>query len=324
MPIHDVVVVGAGWAGLSAAARLSEEGLDVVVLEKARGPGGRSATRRQDGFSFDHGAQYFTARHAAFQAKANAWQQAGLVAPWEPRIQTFGQRPPGLNQTPQQRLVAVPGMNAVLSHLAADLDCRFGQRITAMSHKRHWTLEIEQAEPVQAKSVLLTAPPAQTIRLLGQDHPLAEQLAAVSLRPTWALMVGFDQPLGCDFDAAFDNQGPLAWLACNSSKPGRKRHGWVAHASTAWSEANLEISAEAAAEQLFAAFAVRVTQANQVPASVCIAHRWRYAQSPEPLDRQSLVHPPQSLAVAGDWCAGNRVEGAWLSGQSAAEGLRSF
>ena len=39
--MHDVIVVGAGLAGLSAARDLAASGADVVVLEARQRPGGR-------------------------------------------------------------------------------------------------------------------------------------------------------------------------------------------------------------------------------------------------------------------------------------------
>ncbi len=53
----EVVVVGAGLAGLSAATRLATAGCDVHVLESASYAGGRLATRRVDGFVVDRGFQ---------------------------------------------------------------------------------------------------------------------------------------------------------------------------------------------------------------------------------------------------------------------------
>ncbi len=49
----DVVIVGAGVAGLSAAHQLVNAGLTVTVLEAAARPGGRMATERIDGFRLD-------------------------------------------------------------------------------------------------------------------------------------------------------------------------------------------------------------------------------------------------------------------------------
>lgn len=53
----EVVVVGAGLAGLSAAWRLQRAGCDVHVLEAGGSPGGRVATDRIDGFVVDRGFQ---------------------------------------------------------------------------------------------------------------------------------------------------------------------------------------------------------------------------------------------------------------------------
>ncbi|GHB59625.1 oxidoreductase [Streptomyces viridiviolaceus] len=49
----DVVVVGAGVAGLAAAHRLTSAGVTTTVLEAAHGVGGRMATEKVDGFRLD-------------------------------------------------------------------------------------------------------------------------------------------------------------------------------------------------------------------------------------------------------------------------------
>jgi hypothetical protein len=57
MTSHDVVVVGAGLAGLAAAIRLRERGHHPRVLERSDGPGGRVRTDEVDGFLLDRGFQ---------------------------------------------------------------------------------------------------------------------------------------------------------------------------------------------------------------------------------------------------------------------------
>lgn len=54
---HDVVVVGAGVAGLSCARELARLGLDVVLLEAAERVGGRVTSDDVDGFVVDRGFQ---------------------------------------------------------------------------------------------------------------------------------------------------------------------------------------------------------------------------------------------------------------------------
>jgi predicted NAD/FAD-dependent oxidoreductase len=320
---HDVCVIGAGWSGLSAATALRAAGLNVIVLEKSRGPGGRCATRRQGGFAFDHGGQYFTARAPAFAGAAEEWRRLGLVAPWQPRIHVFGSRPARGSSSPAERQVAVPGMNGVLRHLAGSLDCRFGWRVERLENDREgWTVYgAEDSDWVRASRLLITAPPSQTAELLDGHSELATRVAGVPMSPCWALMLGFKERLDADFDAAFDNRGPLSWLARNSSKPSRSGEAWIAHANAEWSESHLEESSAEVASALLEAFRQRIPEVTATPPELISAHRWRYAMAPEPLKEACLIDQPKSLVVAGDWCAGNRIEGAWRSGKSAAEAL---
>ncbi len=53
----DVIVVGAGLAGLTAAVHLQRAGLSVSVLEASDGVGGRVRTDKVDGFLLDRGFQ---------------------------------------------------------------------------------------------------------------------------------------------------------------------------------------------------------------------------------------------------------------------------
>jgi phytoene dehydrogenase-like protein len=54
-----VVIVGAGMAGLSAAAYLLRENYDVLILDKNDKCGGLLQTFQYDGFSFDSGPRAF-------------------------------------------------------------------------------------------------------------------------------------------------------------------------------------------------------------------------------------------------------------------------
>ena len=56
---YDVVVVGAGLAGLASARQLCVHGLSVLVLEAGDDVGGRVRTDRIDGFTFDRGFQLY-------------------------------------------------------------------------------------------------------------------------------------------------------------------------------------------------------------------------------------------------------------------------
>jgi protoporphyrinogen/coproporphyrinogen III oxidase len=59
--VCDVVVVGAGVAGLTAAVRLVGAGLDTVVLEAGQTPGGNVQTEEVQGFLLERGPHTFMA-----------------------------------------------------------------------------------------------------------------------------------------------------------------------------------------------------------------------------------------------------------------------
>ncbi|WP_096390888.1 NAD(P)/FAD-dependent oxidoreductase [Halopenitus persicus] len=64
-----VAVVGAGPAGLVAAARLGEAGADVTVLEREDAVGGRVRSRTVDGFTIDRGFQVLFDSYPAARAE---------------------------------------------------------------------------------------------------------------------------------------------------------------------------------------------------------------------------------------------------------------
>ncbi len=61
----DVVVVGAGLAGLACARTLTDRGLDVEVLEAGDAVGGRVRTDQVEGFTLDRGFQVLNTAYPA-------------------------------------------------------------------------------------------------------------------------------------------------------------------------------------------------------------------------------------------------------------------
>lgn len=316
-----VAVVGAGVSGLTCARTLADHGFPVTVFDKGRGPGGRVSTRRAEpGLSFDHGAQYFTARNPHFVRLVRSWQEQGGVAEWGGRVVTL-EAGAVADTSPQPRFVGVPGMSAVAAHLAAGLAVRRETRIASVSHTRDvWKLADDSGGrygPFEFLVVTLPAP--QAAELIG-PHPFAPDPASVAMSPCWAVLAAFDQPLDVPWDGAFVHGSPLSWACRNSSKPGRPAgpECWVLHAGPEWSADHLEEPPEAVAPRLLAALEA-ATGVPVPPAVHLSAHRWRHSLGSDPADRRALFDPAAGLVVCGDWLAGGRVEGAFLAGAAAAD-----
>lgn len=317
--VPRVAIVGAGISGLSCAQTLREAGVAVTVFDKGRGPGGRASTRR-GAIAFDHGAQYFTVADPTFRTTVDRWLQQGTVAAWSGRVVAIDR--PGVvsPSTPRERFVGVPGMSAIAGSLAQSLDVRCGVTVAPPdATATGWLMHDTAGQALGAyEAVVLTAPPVQTAALL-RDHPLERVVTQAEMTPCLAVMVAWDDDLDLGFDGAFVNVGPLAWIARNGSKPGRHdAHSWVLHASGAWSSAHVEVPPDACVSPLLEAFGEAVGLEELPTPSHVAAHRWRYALPTAPLDVPCLWDAATRVGVAGDWCGGPRLEGAWLSGRAVA------
>lgn len=321
-----LALIGAGIAGLSCATLLQQAGLEVSLFDKGRGVGGRMSTRRGDGWQCDHGAQYFTARHPEFRAEVARWQRAGVADRWQPRLWLFDGDATAGRESTVERFVGTPAMTAPARHLARTLRVQAPATIRQIRQQAPgWQLlsaEHGWLEPHFAV-VLLAVPAPQAPTLLPQRAPDLVALASSAvMRACWALMLRFAAPVDLPFDAAFVNQGPLRWIARNSSKPGRSGdETWLLHARAEWSEAHLEEDAESVAATLLHAFG----QLGGPTPESWTAHRWRYADTEPALAEGCAWRPDAGLGLCGDWLNGGKVEGAWLSGRMLAEQvLRSF
>lgn len=59
MADKSVIVIGSGFAGLSAASFMAKQGWRVTVLEKNASPGGRACQLKENGFTFDMGPSFY-------------------------------------------------------------------------------------------------------------------------------------------------------------------------------------------------------------------------------------------------------------------------
>jgi predicted NAD/FAD-dependent oxidoreductase len=316
-----VAVVGAGIAGLACAAALVRAGAQATVFEKSRGNGGRLATRRADPYAFDHGAQYFTVRDERFAEQVARWVAAGAVAEWGGRVVSIRSGRTDMTTT-HRRFVGVPGMSAIGRAMAQGLDVHHEIAVTALAPRgAQWDVLGEHARLLGTYDRVVAAVPApQAATLLAPSAALAALAKSCVMAPCWAVMAAFDHRLSLDWDGAFVEDAPLAWVMRDGSKPGRPAgECWVLHAGPTWSREHLEQDKSFIPAPLLDVFAqVTGILARPIQAS---AHRWRFALPEEPLTLPFLFDAATGLGACGDWCGGPRVEGAWLSGMALAATL---
>lgn len=320
----DVLIVGAGLSGLLAARVLRERGLQVRLLEKARGVGGRLATRRLESHVADHGAQFFTAHDPRFQKLVQDWEAAGVVRRWS----TGFTAPDGTyrdNGIPRYR--GVPGMTGIGKHLADGLDVRLqAKAVRAEVAEPGWRITLEDGATHSARALLLTAPVPQSLALLREGQvtlpePAGTDLAQIDYAPCLTVLAELTGPSGIPDPGGIWMSGePLLWMADNLLKgvstgttPVVTIHAGQDFSREHWETAESEVTAailQAAAPCLGSG--VAKTQ----------LHRWKFSVPlrvhPEPCVSLTV---PAPLAFAGDAFGGPRVEAAALSGLAAGSAL---
>ncbi len=330
----DVAVVGAGIAGLSAARQLVEAGLDVVVLERARGVGGRAATRRVENRPVDHGAQYVTAREPAFEQVIRGMATTGRATAWAGELRTLdpeGSRPEREPADATIRWVFPEGVAALGRQLAVGLDVRPSQQVeavTGMQGAPGWRLHPATGSAVEARAVVLAVPAPQAAALARQapgGRELAELADLAEYEPCWTLLAGYGWRPSPPWRAVSAHDDAVLGMVSNdtSRRGGAGELVLVIQANGTWSNAHLEDDPETVRTALLAAAArVAGTWARQPVWSQ--VHRWRYARVTRTATTPFLLSEagPGPLGMCGDWCTGPRVESAWQSGRLLGTELR--
>lgn len=294
----DVLIVGAGAAGLSAARELHAAGRRVTVVDKGRVVGGRMATRDFDGGRFDYGAQFFTLRDEAFARVAAPWVESGVAALWH------GQR----YRTPH-------GVRRLAEEMAAGLEVRCGVTLAGLDRDgKSWTARSSAGEVFRARAVVLTPPVPQSLALLGPPAPGG--LSGIRYHKTITLLVRVEGGLRLpESGYLMPPSGVLSWAADNFVKRISPVPGCLTlHATHSFSEVRWDSPASMVVAEMLGAAEPWID--GRVRAFYL--HRWRYAEPAETWSTPFYGDAGLALAIAGDAFGGPRVGGAVSSGLAAA------
>lgn len=301
-PAVDVVVLGAGISGLAAARALVDAGLGVRVVDKARGVGGRMATRRRGEATFDHGAQFFTTRSEEFTRLVEAAVIDGAAREW---TRGFDDVPDGY-----PRWCGVGAMTSLCKWMAAGLDVVTGETVTDLAEH-------------PANAYVLTAPVPQSLAVLSFSRllpppELAIGLTAVSYRPTLAVMATYAG--STDLPAHGGRQVPddpaVTFIADNMAKGVSAVPALTLHLSESWSHELWSARDDEIVARSWNAASAHIGSATVVEASV---QRWRYAGPVQMWPERTVAWGADPVvALAGEAFDGPKVEGAFLSGLAAA------
>ncbi|MFY0641519.1 MAG: NAD(P)-binding protein [Bermanella sp.] len=311
----DVLVIGAGLAGLTLAQQLKRQGRDVVCVDKARGSGGRLSSKRiainDHAVSFDLGALSFTAQSPSFQQAVNLWCEQGHLTKW-------------LDHDNYTQYIGSPRSSSLTRALADDLGVHFSVRISAIVKTENgWQIFCEGNEKealyAYANEIVLACPAPQAYELIPSEHVLKTQLAGVNIYPQWVAMFALEQPLLID-DLTVNPNEHIAKISYENSKPGRNNehnlHIYSVQASVSWSQSRLDYSKDKVIYEL----ANELSQLCAEPLLIKgdYAHRWLYSNGSNLSQSEQGFIASNDLSLCGDYLMKNDlidgVEAAYLSG----------
>lgn len=315
---NRVVVIGAGLAGLMAANEIVRADVEVVVLDKGRGVGGRMATRRvtaPDGRTavFDHGAQFFTTRSDEFRNLVDGWVSAGLVREWCRGFSGDDSHP---------RYVAIGGMASLTKHLARGLDVRTSTLVFSVTpgQSRRWTVTIDDGSTIETDAVVSTCPLLQSYSILASAGvELPPELMFTEYDRTIGLLAVLDRGSAVPAPGGLQNPDDVfSWIGDNVARGVSEVPAVTFHANPQWSLAGWDESIDELDRRLRSAASPWLGAATIVATEV---KKWRFATPRSIWPDSCLVTADGRLALAGDAFAGPKVEGAVSSGVSAGRAI---
>ncbi|WP_017651416.1 NAD(P)/FAD-dependent oxidoreductase [Fortiea contorta] len=333
----DVVVIGAGMAGLVCAQQLTQAGYGVRVVEKSRGLGGRVATRRLQGTCADHGTCYLKPEGELLGRFVELLGDRQILKVWTDKVDQLTangtiERSPSLSP----RYVAPEGMSAIAKFLAQGLDILLNQRVVAITAtpENSWRLTLESSdEEITAQALVVAIPAPQAFMLLAPlgesllDAEFIRCLGSVEFSPCISAIAGYpptSSPLPQWLALTFTDHTEIAWIGFDSSKRLHPQQPhFVLQSNANFAKLHLETEdLQPVGQYLWQ----RAAQTLSLPwldsPNWLQVHRWRYAFPTIPWNETVLAaKTPLPLVCCGDWCGGNLVEGAMVSGLAAATAI---
>ena len=322
-----IAIIGAGLSGLTAAINLDRTA-DITLFEKSRRPGGRICTRYVESYNFDHGAQFFTARSAEFKEFLKPLIKSGVVDNWKARwIEVKDNRIISRQQWSDDlpRYVGVPSMSAIGKYLSKNLNIKLNTEVSIQKSPKGWNVIDCDGEVFDHYDWVISSIPAeQSLKLLPDYFSYHDALKQKKMFGCYSLMLGFDEALDLDWDAAQLTGTDISWIAVNSSKPGRSGdYSLLVHSTNNWAEEHLDDDVDTVKEYLCSQVAEIIGQ-NVYSAQHIDLHRWRYANIPRQDQNTLYIDSESKLAACGDWCKKGRIEEAFRSGFELAKEMNNL
>jgi predicted NAD/FAD-dependent oxidoreductase len=327
----NIAIIGAGISGLILAEELKSIA-NIKIFEKARGVGGRMSSRSFENFTFDFGAQFFTAKSLEFKNYIAPLIQQKIVEKWHANFVEIDGNKITYNRQwnlANEHYIASPKMNSLAKYLAKQLENSveiiLQKKISKIKKIKKIISLFDEEENLCGKFdlVILTIPSDQAIEILPKNFGFFEILKDKKMSPCFSVMLGLKSKPKLDWDCAYLKNSKLSWIAFESSKPSRSSSESLTLLSrNSWASENLERDLQEIKNELIAEFEY-ATNSKITDILHSDIHRWKYANIEKQKGEKFIYDEKNSIALASDYFIQGRIECAFQSAMALAFELKN-
>jgi renalase len=319
---YDVIIIGAGISGITAANQLKKNGLSVIILDKGKGIGGRLATKRiqngNDKIVFDYGAKFIEGDSPEFQEVLSNLLENNIIKEW----QLVNDDKTESNTKGRKKYIGIKSIREIALFLSKGLEILNDTKAVKVSWTNGiWETTTGSGETYNSKNLLLTLPVPQAMDLLENSKIFIPADKVVNLKKVAynrcivaMLTLGSSSLLKLEGGVQI-KQEPISFITDNNLKGiNRSKTAVTVEMTNSFSHRNWEENDDEIAKKI-------IELSSPWIGSKVIdykIHKWKYSQPAISYDKRfEIIDEQKTFYLAGDAFLGNNVESAYLSGLSA-------
>ena len=325
--INKIAVIGCGLSGTTVASLIKKKN-KVEIFEKSKGVGGRMSTRKEPPFTFDHGAQFFKIKTTEFENFVSELFSEKIIRPWGFRLAYFDEnnlQKIKIIKKKDQFFVGTPNMDSIVKYKSQKCKVILNTKIKKIFKKNNkWFLTDQNKKSYGNYDwIILSLPAEQSLELINQEISFYSALKKIKMNSCISLMIGMNEKLHLNYDAALIENNDVAWLAINNSKPCRAKYqSLLINSSYEFASRNINSPIHQIIKHLLNVTSDLVK--NELSNSELIKlHKWKYVEAKKSPNENYFIDHKKKIAICGDWFVNSRVEGAFTSAYELSKEINS-
>ena len=309
--MKKIAIIGTGLSAIFSALHLRKNtDLEINLFDKARGLGGRLATRRAEGGKFDHGAQYFSIERINNLPEIQMLINEGVINNIEDKDIYFS--PDGMTNIAKKLLT---DFNIFKEHKLVSID----------KENENYKLFFENGSTFNSDYIIMSCPMPQSLEILNKskidyDNNLIKDLEDLSYFPCIVVMIksenklsNLEKHIGRDVDSK-----NISWIGDNyGKKVSSIENYYTIQCSPEFSYENFDNEYDETNKKLKHEMEKIFGSNYQILSN----HKWRYS-IPKNFyqgDNSLVINQKDFLGLCGDIFTNGRFDGAITSGLSIAD-----